>query len=279
MPTPENYSIDLQMSEQPQAPAATAAIAPVWHTIVLVAGILALSFHGAARFSAMHGSINRLGTYGSTAALEVGMLAWVLFGLHLNKTPLRSLLGSFSWDFRSIAADLGFALIFWISSLMVLGTLGIAWVSVEAVFEHRAPVTYATRQTGQELAIDPSQQQSIRALAQVAPANGKEIAAWTLLCLLVGFIEETVFRGYLQCQFISWARGAVGPGILASALVFGGAHGYQGARSMVLLAVFGALFSLLAGYRHSLRAGMFAHGWHDLIVGLTLALLRSSHVI
>jgi membrane protease YdiL (CAAX protease family) len=48
---------------------------------------------------------------------------------------------------------------------------------------------------------------------------------------------------------------------------------------MVLLAAFGVLFSLLAIYRRSLRAGIFAHAWHDFIAGLALALLRSSHIL
>jgi len=47
----------------------------------------------------------------------------------------------------------------------------------------------------------------------------------------------------------------------------------------VLIAVFGALFSALAIYRRSLRAGMIAHSWHDLIFGLALAFLRSNHII
>jgi membrane protease YdiL (CAAX protease family) len=67
--------------------------------------------------------------------------------------------------------------------------------------------------------------------------------------------------------------------VLFSALVFGGAHAYQGVRSMMMLAVFGALFSFLALFRGSLRAGMFAHSWHDLIAGLALALLKSYHLI
>jgi hypothetical protein len=48
---------------------------------------------------------------------------------------------------------------------------------------------------------------------------------------------------------------------------------------MVLITVFGVLFSLLALYRRSLRAGIFAHAWHDLIAGLAISLLRSNHVI
>ena len=88
-----------------------------------------------------------------------------------------------------------------------------------------------------------------------------------------------MFRGYLQRQFIGWARGRVATGVLASAVVFGSAHGYQGVLSMVLLSVFGVLFSLLALYRRSLRAGIFAHAGHDFVAGLALALLRSSHIL
>jgi O-antigen/teichoic acid export membrane protein len=48
---------------------------------------------------------------------------------------------------------------------------------------------------------------------------------------------------------------------------------------MVLLAVFGVLFSLLAIFRRNLRAGIFAHSWQDIIAGLTLALLKAHHTI
>jgi hypothetical protein len=217
--------------------------------------------------------------------MEVGMLAWVLVGLRLGRRSLRSLLGSFSFDLWSIAADLGFALVFWIGSLVVLGTLGLAWSGVEAALTHTLPATHApgpsgqARQGAQPFAPDPSQQKALHALAQLAPENGKEIAAWALLCLLVGFVEEIVFRGYLQRQFIGWARGGVVAGVMLSAIVFGGAHAYQGARNMALLAVFGVLFSMLALYRRSLRAGMMAHAWHDLIAGLALSLLKSTHMI
>lgn len=285
MPIPEYDPIDPIELAQPQEPVAPPAVAPAWHTLVLVAGILAISIHGASRFSAAYGPVNRLATYGLTAAMELAMLAWVVFGLRLSRTPLRSLLGSFSSSFRSIAADLGFALVFWIASLMVLGTIGLAWSGVEAALANRPLVTHGAGQNtkagqpGQEFKPDPSQMQGLRAVAQLAPSNAKEMAAWALLCLVVGFVEETVFRGYLQRQFIRFARGGVVAGVALSALVFGGAHAYQGVRNIVLLTVFGALFSLLALRRRSLRAGMFAHSWHDLIAGLALALLKSTHVI
>jgi len=276
--TPEDDSISAPSPE----PVVSLTIAPAWHTIVLIVGIVALSIHGASRFSAEHGPINRLHTYGFTAAMEASIFAWVILGLRLRKTPLRSLLGSFSFNIRSLAADLGFAAVFWIASLIVLGTIAAAWTGAEVVLTHSPTSNHAAGQagqTGRALTDDPSRLEALRALEQLAPASSKEIIAWTLLCLFVGFVEEIVFRGYLQRQFIGWARGGVVIGVLASAVVFGGAHAYQGARAMVLLAIFGVLFSMLALYRRSLRAGMFAHCWHDLIAGLTLALIKSSHLI
>jgi hypothetical protein len=279
----ENNSNDFlapQIPAPPREPAAPTAIAPAWHTFVLVAVIVALSVHGATRFSAAHEPVNRLATYGLTALMEAFLLGWVLFGLRLRKISLRSLLGVGSFNLRSIAADLKFAALFWILSLAVLGSLGATWSGVESALAHHPAASEQTaKQTGGALAPDSSQLKSLRALKLLAPGNGREIAAWTLLCILVGFVEEVVFRGYLQRQFIGWARGRVVWGVLASAAIFGGAHGYQGTRNMVLLAVFGALFSVLALYRRSLRAGIFAHTWHDLIAGLLLSLLCSHHVI
>jgi hypothetical protein len=249
---------------------------------VLVASIIAFSIHGASRFSAAHAEINRLATYSFTAAMEAVLLAWVLFGLRLKKIPLRALIGSRAMSLHSIAEDLSFAMGFWILSLMVLGTLSMAWSRAESALAHRPAPTYAAGEAGkagQSLAYDPSKLELLRALKQIAPVNGREIAAWILLCMLVGFTEEIVFRVYLQRQFIGWACGSVGLGVLASAVIFGSAHAYEGARGMVLIAVFGVLFSLLTLYRRSLRAGILAHTWHDLIAGLAIALLRSNHVI
>lgn len=281
MQTPEYGPSEAPLAETPLVetpippPATSLAVAPAWHTVVLVVFILGMSLHGAGRFSSPPASVNRLATYAVTAVSELILLGWVLFGLRLRRTPLRSLLGGFSFSPRAIAVDLGFAMLFWFCALSVLGTIGIVWSGVEATVTHRALPTHSA----QSLTHDPSQQQAVRALSQLAPSNGQEIAAWVLLCLLVGFIEETVFRGYLQRQFTWWARGGVGAGVVFSALVFGGAHAYQGVRNMVLLGLFGAMFGLLALYRRSLRAGMFAHSWQDIIAGLGLALLKAHHLI
>jgi uncharacterized protein len=126
---------------------------------------------------------------------------------------------------------------------------------------------------------DAAQQQTIHTLLRLAPGTPSEIAAWVLVCAFAGFAEEIVFRGYLQRQFTAWGRGALWAGVVFSGIFFGMAHGYQGVRNMVLLSVFGALFSLLAILRRSLRAGMIAHAWQDLIAGLGLALLHARHFL
>jgi len=255
----------------PVEPPVWRAIAPLWHTLILLIGIILLSFAGASQLSGEHAEIDRLQTYAFTAGTELSMLAWVYFGLRLRKMPFRSLLGSVSGSFRSLAIDFGLALAFWIGALFVLANLGIYWTLTEAAIKHRPLFP------GKELAPDPSQQQTIHTLAQLAPTDIREVVAWIFLCILAGIAEELVFRGYLQRQFTAWSRGAAVVGVIGSALFFGAAHGYQGARNMVLLAVFGVLFSLLALFRRSLRPGIFAHAWHDLIAGLVLAFLHTHH--
>jgi membrane protease YdiL (CAAX protease family) len=246
--------------------------APVWHTVVLIGGIVALSVGGS---SQLHHVSSRLLTYGTTAALELVMLGWVALGLRLRKIPFRSLFGATTRGIRGIALDLGIACIFWIGSLMILASIGAVWVGAEYAVAHR----HSTAHAGQPMEPNSAEKQNVRILEQLAPASGVEIACWVLLCCLAGTIEEVVFRGYLQRQFTAWAKGGVVWGVVFSAVLFGAAHGYQGTRNMVLLAVFGALFSVLAILRRSLRAGIFAHSWHDLIAGLTLAFLRAHHLV
>jgi membrane protease YdiL (CAAX protease family) len=264
---------------EPASPQPT-SIAPVWHTALLILGILAVSLVGVYRHPGGQGvgAVNRLRTYGVTAGLELVLMGWVAFGLKLKGIPFRSLFGKVSSDFRSIALDAGIAILFWMGSLMALATLALMWMSIEAAITHR-PIPIPTGQSGKTTLPSSTEDQAARAVVQLAPANGKEIACWLLLCILVGVAEELVFRGYLQQQFTLWARGAAVGGVVFSAVMFGAAHGYEGARAMFLLAVFGALFSLLALFRRNLRAGIFAHSWHDAFAGLMVALLHSRHVL
>ncbi len=264
---------------EPAAPRAT-SIAPAWHTVVLILGILAVSLSGGYRHPGGRGvgGANRMHTYALTAGLEVVLIGWVAFGVRLRGVPLRSLFGKASIRFRSIAIDAGIAILFWMGSLMALATLALMWISIEAAITHK-PIPIETGQIGKTSVPKLPEDQAARAVVQLAPSNGNEVVSWLLLCVLVGIAEELVFRGYLQQQFTAWTRGAAVGGVVLSALMFGAAHGYEGARAMFLLAVFGALFSLLALFRRNLRAGIFAHAWHDAIAGLMVAFLHARHFL
>jgi uncharacterized protein len=269
----------IEPENQPAAPVPPASasdwltpapLAPAWHTLILIAGIGALSFAGAKTLTGTRsGHSYRLVTYAFTAAMQLVMLAWVWFGLRLRKIPFRSIFGEISGGFRTLAIDIGSACVFWCGSLFVLAALGIAWMVTEAAFTHQ-PFNLSGKP-------DATQQHTLQTLTALAPASAAEIAAWVGLCILAGIVEEIVFRGYLQRQFTAWSRGAVAAGVALSALLFGFAHGYQGIRNMVLLSVFGVLFSLLAIFRRNIRAGIIAHAWQDFVAGLLLSVLHAAH--
>jgi membrane protease YdiL (CAAX protease family) len=252
-------------------------IAPVWHTVVLILAILLVSALGVHRNVGASGAvtIHRLSTYGTTAALELVLIGWVAFGVRLRGIPLRSLFGPVSISLKAIVLDFGIAVVFWIGSMMALGSVAMVWMSIESLITHKS-IPVQTSKSGQPML---PQDQATKAVVQLAPANGKEIAGWLLLCMLVGIAEELVFRGYLQSQFIAWSRGTIAVGVVFSSLMFGAAHGYEGVRAMFLLSVFGAFFSGLALLRKNLRAGIFAHAWHDAVAGLTVAFLHSRHIL
>ena len=256
-------------------PAKPRGIAPVWHTLVLVAAIGLLSLSGSARIEGYARAPRHLRMYGATIVMQLLMLGWVALGLRLRKVPFRSLFGMARKGWKALLIDIGIALAFWWCSLIILGVLNLAWLTADAAIHHRPlPI-----QTGKTHTMDPAQQETVRRVAVLAPSDGTEVAGWILLCIVVGFVEETVFRGYLQTQFTRWTHGKAAFGVVFSAIVFGAAHGYEGVRSMSLLAAYGVFFSLLALFRRSLRSCMIAHGWHDLFTGLTLMLLRSLHVV
>jgi len=257
---------------------AKAAVAPVWHTLLLVAGIAVLSVEGARELSGPNAGAldsNKFVTYATSIGSETLMLAWVWFGLRLRKIPFRSLFGDLSGGIKSFFLDLGIAVAFWIGAMMVLMTGAIIWLVTDSAIHHRPLIPKG----GSSAPVDPTQQHTVQTLAALAPSNGREIAAWALVCITAGLIEELVFRGYLLRQFTAWSRGIVVGGVLFSSIMFGAAHGYQGIRNMVLLTLFGSLFAVLAVFRRNLRAGMFAHAWHDFIVGLMLAVLKWKHLI
>jgi len=272
----------------PALPQPIHRIAPIWHTVVLVAAILAFSFWGVVRsgglgnepMAALHGT--RLLHYALSGIFELVVVVWVALGLRLGKVPFRSLFGKMPRGLNDITKEAGIAALFWLLSMGVLASIALTWNIVQTqVYQHQARSHTTPQGTPKGGAAESPQQQQIRMarkLMSLAPADGLEIAAWGALCLIVGFSEEVIFRGYLQSQGIGLLHSTV-LGVLFSALVFGAAHGYQGLRGICLISVYGALFSGITLLRRNLLPGMIAHSWHDFFTGMILAFIRETHLL
>jgi membrane protease YdiL (CAAX protease family) len=276
-------------------------IAPLWHTVVLILGILAFSVwgsksgtagtinpfapvHDAAHASANGTNFVRLIRYGLTGALELLVVAWVALGLRLRKRSFRSLFGAWPHGLNDITKEAGIAAAFWICSMIILVCVAVSWGVIQTkIYQHQTASQSANPSQsapGSAPKKSPQQEQAemARQLMELAPANSIEIAAWGLLCLVVGFSEELIFRGYLQTQSIAVLRN-LPAGVVLTALIFGAAHGYQGLRGIVLISIYGALFGCITLLRKNLFPGMLAHSWHDFATGMLLAFLRSTHLL
>ncbi len=242
--------MDSPLTELPALTNEKPLLASIWHTALIVALAAGTSVAGAksARYVPA-GSHSNLPTYLASIALEWVLAGLVFWGLRLRKTPLRTVLGENKPGIGEWFVDAGVALVFWIVALMVLGTLA---VMLKPLHLHPEDI----RNT----------------VSKLGPTTPLEMAAWAALCLSAGICEEFIFRGYLQLQFARLGH-RVWIGVVASAMVFGFAHGYEGWSGMLLIVAFGTLFSVLRLIRGNTRAGMMAHAWHDFISGVVLYLI------
>jgi membrane protease YdiL (CAAX protease family) len=255
-PPPPGFGFDPVTGQPlPQAPAASEPkklLAPVWHTVVIMFLLVGNSLGTALLSSRVvaHGSVTermRITQYAFTIVLEFFLLFLVWIGLRLKKTTIRELIGG-RWDTpEAFLLDVAIAAGFWIVAFVVLGGLGYALGMTRA-----------------------SQTEETKKLAEIlGPHSVGGLAVFVSLSFVAGFVEEIIFRGYLQRQIAQWT-GNIYWGLLCSALLFGASHGYEGTRRMIVIFVFGAMFGFLALWRKSLRPGMMAHGWHDAFSGALL---------
>src|SRR4051812_16996330 len=84
----------LNFSPDPAEPRRT-PVAPMWHTVLLIVVIIAVSALGFIRHTGPHGAavVNRLHTYCTTAIFELVLIGWVALGVKLRGVRLRSLFG------------------------------------------------------------------------------------------------------------------------------------------------------------------------------------------
>ncbi len=221
-------------------------IAPWWHTALLVALFLSLAVGGAlfqrharSQASALPQHTNVIPLYLSIIAAEWGLFIFVWrAGLKRTGTKLRDLIGGRWSNAKDVQLDAGLALGIW---------------AIWEIFEHAW-----TRWIGHGHAVS---------IQPLLPQRSLEILLWIGVSISAGICEELVFRGYFQKQFEAFAHSRW-IALILQAVLFGISHGYQGIEACVKIAIFGALYGLLAIWRNNLRPGMMAHAWSDILSGI-----------
>lgn len=216
------------------------AVAPTWHTVLVVLIMLGLSWLSSSSqgLPSLGSTRNQIARYVSAIAMEWLMLGFIWFGLRLRKQPMRILLGENWGGTRQILRDLGIGIVFLIASNLVLSLISHLLKAVPNA-----------------------------ATMGLLPHTPAEIAVFSVLTVTAGICEEMIFRGYLQRQFSVFFKSAA-VGVVLQGIMFGASHGYQTTKFMLIILVYGVMFGLMAQSRRSLRPGMFAHFLQDLITGV-----------
>jgi len=227
-------------------PSNSKLVAPRWHTWLLVALFLALTLGGALFQRRAHAQPERLLQHPQVVPLYLSLIAmeWGLFyyvwkgGLRRSGTKLRELIGGTWRNPKDVVVDASLALGLWT-----------VWTIVEK---------------GWDRWFGPAHAASIQTFL---PQRAGEILLWVGVSISAGICEEVVFRGYFQKQFEVFTR-SKWIALCLQAALFGISHGYQGVEACVKIAIFGALYGLLALWRGSLRPGMIAHSGSDILSGI-----------
>jgi CAAX protease family protein len=238
-----------QVEELPPTTNASRLLTPLWHTAIVVFVLMGASLSGSR-------GVHRLASHGKllqylwTMAWEWLLTGFVYVGIR-RRMRLRELIGGHWGNVKDFLRDLIIAAGFWLVAI--------------AVLEAGATLLHLD-QAGKFDALR-------RQLGFLIPGTTLELFVWCCLSITAGICEEIIFRGYLQRQFAAISRSTL-VGVLLSAVVFGASHGYEGGSRMLLIAVYGLMFGMLAWWRKSLRPGMVAHAWHDAFSGAVLRLLK-----
>jgi len=217
------------------------AIAPWWHTVLVLApimiGSVASAYEHGLPNANLPGVSHRLSSYFTVLIMEWFGVFLVWLALRFRGLAVGSLVSGHWQAPRAFFRDFGLAISFLIVVVPLVGVL--------AYF----------------LGANTNS-----ALANIPPKAGFELLIFLALAASAGFAEELVFRGYLTLQFGAWT-GSRAIAVILQGIAFGLAHGFYG-KAMLAIMLQGWLLGLLACWRKSLRPGMLAHGLQDSIGGV-----------
>lgn len=213
------------------------ALAPAWHTAVVLLALLGFSYLGA---HIQHlASYGRVADYLAVILMEWTIVAFIWFGLSRRGVRVAELVGGAWMRPAAFFRDLGIAVAF----VLIFGG---------AILNGLAYVIKAS---------PPPE------MRDLMPQSVTDMIVWIVMSMTAGFCEELIFRGYFSRQFAALTQSA-GAGIVLQGIVFGLGHGYQGWKLMSLIAFYGMMFGWLARWRRSLRPGMLGHALQDTAGGL-----------
>jgi membrane protease YdiL (CAAX protease family) len=229
--------------EQPTPQSGPRRIAPLWHTLGLLALLLAVS----AGFFRMQsadpadpniggGPHGNIPLYLAIIGAEWCLVLYIWLGGRCEgAVPLRELIGGRWAGLRAVMADFGVAAGFW--AVWTLAAIGM------------------------NLLLRPSHAATAGFLN---PRGAAEVTLWVAMSMTAGFCEEVVYRGYVQRQALA-LTGSAALAVGVQAVLFGAGHWYQGRKQVILITGLGLLFGILARWRRSLRPGMISHAWSDIL--------------
>ncbi len=231
-----------QNSDPISGPQTRNLIAPVWHTLILLAVFAALTIFGwlAQRNIRVHASSpppRFLPLQIQAIIFEWATVAWVWFGMRHKSIRIRELVAGQWPNAKFILVD-----------ILLGADLWVLWIGISRI---------ENSLLGHNHAPD----------AIPYPVGSLESILAVGVAVSAGVCEEIVFRGYLQRQFRVLSGSAV-IAVILQAAVFGMAHLYQGVRLASMVVLYGMLFGVLAVWRRSLRPGIIAHVWSDIAARL-----------
>jgi CAAX protease family protein len=221
---------------------------------MIVLGILAqrAPVPGSAPSGQMASHQQAIPIYLTAIFMDWALLSYCWAGVHRRGASIWSLAGGRWTSWKSVAADVGIALPFWL--VWEGAAYAVHWI-----------LTLGSLGSGPVKTVD-----------SLLPQSLLEVIVWIATCVTAGICEEMVFRGFVQRQLHALS-GSLPLAVLGQGVIFGLFHAYQGWRNVVVISVLGILFGMLAAWRGNLRVNILTHAWTDFWEGwLKFLVFRAS---
>jgi membrane protease YdiL (CAAX protease family) len=250
------------------------AIAPWWHTAVVVALLLTWAFIGRDK-AAMSEAGPHAAVYLSAIITSWMLMGAVVAGVYRRQMFFASTLErkARSWPIE-VARGVG---IYFGFGLLVLLLAAAALMVGAALTAHGRDLVTSSK----DLMNWVRPRFNSNAQRALGPRNLRELLLWAGVSATAGICEEHVFRGYLLQQAVVLAKKlrlrlwmAQAVAVIATSLLFGSLHLYEGAGGAVVITLLGCVYATCVLCFGNLRAVMVAHALQDFIAGVMLLMLH-----